>query len=123
MDAAESVKDEPAESTDDKASETTETQHQREVKQELQLTDSVMVFPKLEKESPLSRSEVAPPDPAPVAPSAPSLSNVDEQDILEDVESMALEDVDSADGFLTDEEYDILDASDQEFFNARGSHQ
>jgi next to BRCA1 gene 1 protein len=126
MDATESVKDEPAESTDDKASETTKTQHQgaqTEVKQELQLTDSVMVFPKLEKESPLSRSEVAPPDPAPVAPSAPSLSNVDEQDILEDVESLALEDVDSADGFLTDEEYDILDASDQEFFNARGSHQ
>ncbi|OXV06327.1 hypothetical protein Egran_05905 [Elaphomyces granulatus] len=126
MDAAESAKDEPAESASENTIEIKEPQDQRaqsDVKQELQLTDSVMVFPKLEKESPLSRSEVALSDPVPVAPSAPSLSNMDEQDILEDVESLALEDVDSADGFLTDEEYDILDASDQEFFNTRGSQQ
>jgi next-to-BRCA1 protein 1 len=91
------------------------TKDLREVEAEPVLSRSNMIFPKLEKESPVSSTHEAMTQ-TPAAPSAPSLANADEQDVLEDVESLALEDVETdTDGFLTDEEYDILDASDQEF--------
>lgn len=90
--------------------------------------DSGMIFPKLEKESPEAsmHEAVIPVRPAPTvsshAPShAPTLSTASEGDILEDVESLALDEIDTDAGFLTDEEYDVLDASDQEFLEAKQS--
>ncbi|KAK5168139.1 uncharacterized protein LTR77_006707 [Saxophila tyrrhenica] len=103
------------------------------------LESSQMVFPKLDKESPASSTyqsvmsskgkaayveneqgeiersatpSVASPTPAPVVPS----SEVgDDFDDLEDIEVLSANGEDSEDdGFDTDEEYDILDASDHE---------
>ncbi|KAE8144431.1 hypothetical protein BDV25DRAFT_166850 [Aspergillus avenaceus] len=76
---------------------------------------SQMIFPKLDKESPSGSTHEG----KVFAPAAPSLSNPSEQDVLEDVESLSLGDHDTDAGFLTDEEYDILDASDQEFMDAK----
>jgi next-to-BRCA1 protein 1 len=71
-----------------------------------------MIFPKLEKESPVSSIHDIASVPAP--PVEPTIkTEVDE--LLEDVESLELEDEETDDGFLTDEEYDILDASDEDF--------
>lgn len=68
-------------------------------------TSSMMIFPKLEKESPsasmLEETQVEPTE-------AASKDETDKYD--EDDEWDA-----SEDGFMTDEEYDILDASDEEF--------
>jgi next-to-BRCA1 protein 1 len=82
-----------------------------------EVTGSAMIFPKLEKESPASSThEVKAP-----APQAPTLSNSSECDVLEDVESLTLDETETETdaGFLTDEEYDVLDASDQEFLDAK----
>ncbi|KAJ5162409.1 hypothetical protein N7492_007801 [Penicillium capsulatum] len=87
-------------------------------------TSSGMIFPKLEKESPETsiHETVLPARPAPTVSShAPTLSTASERDVLEDVESLALDSADTDAGFLTDEEYDILDASDQEFLEAKQS--
>jgi next-to-BRCA1 protein 1 len=88
-----------------------------QIESETALTESNMIFPKLEKESPISSTHEA----ISTAPPAPPLSSSDERDILEDIESLKLEDVDTEDepGFLTDDEYDILDASDQECLNGK----
>lgn len=89
-------------------------------------TGSGMIFPKLEKESPESSTHeaVAFARPAPTVSShAPTLSTASEKDVLEDVESLTLDDADTDAGFLTDEEYDVLDASDQEFLEAKQSVQ
>ena len=73
---------------------------------------STMIFPKLEKESPVSSiHDIASAAAVPVEPTIKT--EVDE--LLEDVESLELEDEETDDGFLTDEEYDILDASDEDF--------
>jgi next-to-BRCA1 protein 1 len=84
-----------------------------------EIAGSGMIFPKLEKESPESSTHQAE---AP-APQAPTLSNSSEGDVLEDVESLTLDDAstDADTGFLTDEEYDVLDASDQEYLEAKQS--
>ncbi|KAK2757889.1 hypothetical protein FQN54_004295 [Arachnomyces sp. PD_36] len=73
------------------------------------LKGSAMIFPKLEKESPVSSTHEATDSPAHASDQAMD----DEQSILEDVETLTLDD-ETDEGFLTDEEYDILDASDQE---------
>lgn len=67
---------------------------------------SIMVFPKLDKESPASsihetKHEIE---------AEPSVAASEEQDLLDDLDSMALEDELTDDGFMTDEEYDILEA-------------
>jgi next-to-BRCA1 protein 1 len=67
-----------------------------------------MIFPKLDKESPVASTHEA-------ASSASFVNGQDERDLAEDVESLTLDDEETDDEFLTDEEYDILDASDQEF--------
>ncbi|KAJ5152893.1 uncharacterized protein N7482_009371 [Penicillium canariense] len=81
------------------------------------LASSSMIFPKLEKESPESSLHEA------VTPThqAPALSTASEGDVLEDVESLTLDEASTDAGFLTDEEYDVLDASDQEFLEAKQS--
>jgi len=81
---------------------------------------STMIFPKLEKESPTSsvhdvREAEVEEAPAPVMEPT---TKTEEQELLEDVESLELEESDSDDEeFLTDEEYDILDASDEDFYS------
>lgn len=80
---------------------------------------STMIFPKLEKESPISsihdvREEEQVED-VPAATMEPT-TKTEEHELLEDVESLELEESDSdEESFLTDEEYDILDASDEDF--------
>ena len=73
---------------------------------------SQMIFPKLDKESPASSIHSVAEAPAP-APEAPI--KAEEQDLLDDVESLELEDESEDEAFMTDEEYDILDASDEDF--------
>ncbi|KAJ6115094.1 hypothetical protein N7486_000872 [Penicillium sp. IBT 16267x] len=82
-----------------------------------EVTGSRMIFPKLEKESPETSTHEAV-----TAVRAPStISTASEADILEDVESLTMDGTDTDAGFLTDEEYDVLDASDQEFLEAKQS--
>jgi len=78
---------------------------------------STMIFPKLEKESPSSSSYLVESPVVKAEPSVRALSvKSEEQDLLEDIESLELDDEDETDdGFMTEEEYDILDASDEEF--------
>ncbi|KZF19583.1 hypothetical protein L228DRAFT_254250 [Xylona heveae TC161] len=84
---------------------------------------STMIFPKLDKESPVSSTHEAAAPLSPTStdqkPDTPKLSSdADEQDLLEDIESLELgSDEHTEDGFLTDEEYDVLDASDEEILS------
>lgn len=71
---------------------------------------SQMIFPKLEKESPVSSVHDVSTASAPVTIAEPEPSD----DLLDDVDSL-----ESDDGFLTDEEYDILDASDEDYLMAQ----
>merc|ERR1711881_662688 len=78
---------------------------------------STMIFPKLDKESPVSSTAdvSAAMPPAPPSEISAAKSEKSELEIFEDAESVSF--VDSSDeeeGFMTDEEYDILDASDEE---------
>jgi next-to-BRCA1 protein 1 len=75
-----------------------------------ELHESTMIFPKLDKESPMSSTHEAS-----AAPTITDNTSTAEQELLEDVESLELEEEETDDGFLTDEEYDILDASDEEY--------
>ena len=75
---------------------------------------SRMIFPKLEKESPAASMHEHYRTPSTVAPSTVADDKVSSTGVPD--ESAEDEDWDvSEDGFLTDEEYDILDASDEEF--------
>jgi next-to-BRCA1 protein 1 len=67
---------------------------------------SQMIFPKLEKESPASSIHVE--------SQAPTEEVQDEADEFDDFVDESLDD-ETEDGFMTDEEYDILDASDEEY--------
>ena len=82
-----------------------------------ELKSSGMIFPQLDKESPESStheaSTIQPESPASVKSTlARTLTVASEEEFFEDAESVALHSDD--DGFMTDEEYDILDASDEE---------
>lgn len=81
----------------------------KEDTKEVSNKDDLMIFPKLEKESPVSSIHEEAPTKA-ASTSAKSTETDDFEDCAEDDEWDA-----SDDGFLTDEEYDILDASDEEF--------
>lgn len=71
---------------------------------------STMIFPKLEKESPAASMH------EPTA--APSVQTDDKSSAVGPQDESADEDWDvSEDGFLTDEEYDVLDASDEEYLD------
>ena len=83
----------------------------KNVIKEESVASSQVIFPKLDKESPASSVHV---DAAPIiAPSVETPSQLED-----DIESLELES-DSEDGFATDEEYDILDASDEDFLDAQ----
>jgi next-to-BRCA1 protein 1 len=87
-----------------------------ETKKELQ--SSGMIFPQLDNESPASSTHeavIAQPSPRPDEPSAPaSVAENSDEEFFEDAESVEIRSLSSDDGFMTDEEYDILDASDEE---------
>ncbi|KAF4633051.1 hypothetical protein G7Y89_g5075 [Cudoniella acicularis] len=68
---------------------------------------SQMIFPKLEKESPTASVHQE-------APVAPSEAEAEDDDDFEDFVEESVDD-ETEDGFMTDEEYDILDASDEEY--------
>jgi next-to-BRCA1 protein 1 len=102
------------------------------------LATSQMVFPKLEKESPESSiiqsssgsskgkaayvedeeaenaTTVVPVETALSVSSPRTVALGDDFEDFDDLEVLSADEVESDDGFLTDEEYDILDASDQE---------
>jgi next-to-BRCA1 protein 1 len=94
---------------------------QYEAASETQTQSSTMIFPQLDKESPASSTHEASAVKAPeetksdAVPAADS-SEDDEGDFFEDAESVEILNASSDDdaSFLTDEEYDILDASDEE---------
>lgn len=94
------------------ASVKTEEQAESEEADPSSLSGSNMIFPKLEKESPLSSMHESLPT------QAQQPADAEEEEQEEDAPSgMAENDWDEAsdDGFMTDEEYDILDASDEEY--------
>ena len=68
---------------------------------------SQMIFPKLEKESPTTS----------IHEEASVAAREDQEDVddFDDFVEEPLEDDETEDGFMTDEEYDILDASDEEY--------
>lgn len=85
-----------------------------EVKEEEEQRESKMIFPKLDKESPVSSTHEAQTAPTPAAP-----VTAEDKDLLEDVESLELDDEsDSEEAFLTDEEYELI-ASDDERESAK----
>lgn len=116
----------------------------RRAEEEKDMEGSQMVFPKLDKESPASstyesapstsskgkaayvenedgeieRSATPAPVPVPEVTSPPEEFEHDFEE-LEDVEVLSANGDSDNDGFLTDEEYDILDASDQETIAAK----
>jgi next-to-BRCA1 protein 1 len=77
---------------------------------------SGMIFPQLDKESPESSTYESSTTAQPMSPSsekstvARTVTVASDDEFFEDAESVGLSD----DGFMTDEEYDILDASDEE---------
>ncbi|KAK3996770.1 next to BRCA1 gene 1 protein [Cladorrhinum sp. PSN332] len=76
------------------------------------LEQSQMIFPKLEKESPMASMIQETKEDA-KSESAASFEK------YEDCEDEEWDVAESDEGFLTDEEYDILDASDEEYIEAR----
>ncbi|TVY59698.1 NBR1-like protein [Lachnellula suecica] len=68
---------------------------------------SQMIFPKLEKESPATSIH----EESVVAATETEVEEDDFEDFVEET----LDDDETEDGFMTDEEYDILDASDEEY--------
>ena len=83
--------------------------------------ESRMIFPTLDKESPEASAHEETAAAPRATPSVPSVSNYTDQDFLTITETMSMGDDETADGFLTDEEYDVLDASDQEYLEAKQS--
>lgn len=75
-------------------------------KESVEAESSQMIFPKLEKESPVSSICEETPVAAEAQPEAE-----DFEDFVEE----SIDDEETEDGFMTDEEYDILDASDEEY--------
>lgn len=70
-------------------------------------SESQMIFPTLDKESPVSSTHEA--------QTGPAVALADEKELFEEVENLGLDDVDeSEDEFLSEEEYELLDVSDAE---------
>lgn len=66
---------------------------------------SQMIFPKLEKESPVASTHEA---------ESEAVTSTSDAKLIDDLEDLELDSEDESDGFLTDEEYDLLDMSDAE---------
>lgn len=104
---------EDASETESLEASTKEVEVEAEVKVEPSPEGSQMIFPTLEKESPVNSTHVSSTPVEVDSTTVASASVRDEAEIFEDAETVDL--VSSDDGFLTDEEYDVLDASDSEF--------
>ncbi len=78
---------------------------------ETKMEESQMIFPKLEKESPVSSIYA----PAPASLAAPSTAAEEEDEFEDCAQDEGWAEDESEEGFLTDEEYDVLDASDEEY--------
>lgn len=113
----------PAVKTEEKA----ETEHIEDISkhvpvkdEEEQQTESKMIFPKLDKESPVSSTHEAEATTATTSPTPVPSAPVSVKDLLDDVESLELDDenTDSDEAFLTDEEYELI-ASDDEMETAK----
>lgn len=79
-------------------------------------SESQMIMPKLDKESPVASTHEA--ETKPTAPVAAPAPQAEEKDLLEDVESLELDNESSDEGFLTDEEYELV-ASDNDMEEAK----
>lgn len=91
---------------------------EKQVERQPAVQGSGMIFPQLDKESPESSTyETSTAQPAsPVSEKstiARTVTVASDEEFFEDAESVALHS-DDDEGFMTDEEYDILDASDEE---------
>ncbi|KAL2178053.1 uncharacterized protein P884DRAFT_269316 [Thermothelomyces heterothallicus CBS 202.75] len=82
-----------------------ETKEVSKPEPEVKMEHSEMIFPKLEKESPVASVHEEAKD--------ESVSGLEDE--YEDCQDVEWAEGDSDEGFLTDEEYDVLDASDEEF--------
>ena len=80
-----------------------------EIQSEKQVHESQMVFPTLDKESPVQSTHETSEKPS----LAPSTTD-GREDLDDDIESLGIADDESDDCFLTDEEYEILDAETSE---------
>jgi next-to-BRCA1 protein 1 len=91
---------------------------EKHVERTSELQSSGMVFPQLDKESPESSTYQSSATVQPESPKsekstvARTVTVASDDEFFEDAESVALHSDDE--GFMTDEEYDILDASDEE---------
>jgi next-to-BRCA1 protein 1 len=102
--------EEPAQQVEEEAAECTLEPH---------ASGSGMIFPQLDKESPESSTYQSSTTAEPRSPVseksdvARTVTVASDDEFFEDAESVALHS-DEDEGFMTDEEYDILDASDEE---------
>ena len=96
-------------------------QPEKPASSENQQAESRMIFPTLDKESPEASAHEETAAAPRAVPSVPSVSNYTDQDYLTITETLSVGDDETADGFLTDEEYDVLDASDHEYLEAKQS--
>ena len=102
-----------------KAEDQVKTEHVEDISKHATVEDedseereNKMIFPKLDKESPVSSAHEAEAMAA-AAPVAPL--GTEDKEMLEDVESLELDDeTDSDEGFLTDEEYELIASDDEE---------
>ena len=82
------------------------------------VTRSQMIFPKLDKESPISsvhQAALGPAQSSSVASATSPVTADEEKQIFEEIENLSLDDDNSSeDGFLTDEEFDMLDDSEDD---------
>ncbi|KAJ4360878.1 uncharacterized protein N0V89_001446 [Didymosphaeria variabile] len=77
---------------------------------------SGMIFPQLDKESPASSTHEAVAAPAEASRRASvTTATVSDEEFFEDAESIEIISDDDDDGFMTDEEYDILESADESF--------
>ncbi|KAL8940335.1 MAG: hypothetical protein Q9211_002329 [Gyalolechia sp. 1 TL-2023] len=94
-------------------------------------THSQMIFPKLDKESPVSSTHeatgtaLAPAAPSAAASATSAVTANEEKGMVEEIENLSLDDDVSSteDGFLTDEEFEMLDASEDDFAEAANGRQ
>ncbi|PSN67961.1 hypothetical protein BS50DRAFT_551142 [Corynespora cassiicola Philippines] len=92
---------------------------EKPIQQRPEPTSSGMIFPQLEKESPESSTHealaVEPASPKTETTATATVADQSDEEFFEDAESVEIRSISSDDeGFMTDEEYDILDASDEE---------
>lgn len=86
-------------------------------------THSQMIFPKLDKESTvleIHEAAASAPSTVPSVAAATAVTAKEEKELLEEVENLDLgsDSVESDDGFMTDEEFELLEASEDDFAEA-----